>query len=387
MSEGDYPEPDVEVPSIDGVGLYRRIRAGQPVSLLDLRDRDEFETWQIDGPTVDAVQVPYIEFVQAEVTDSIPDRFAETGLDEPVVAVCARGEASAYVAGLLRGAGIEATNLADGMEGWARQYDATDLPGGWITQFVRPSSGCVGYLVKDGGEAAVVDPLRAFTDRYLDVVEELGMDLRYAIDTHVHADHLSGVRALAERSGATPVLPAGARDRGLAFDAALVADGDELTVGDRRIEAVHTPGHTSEMTTFAVEGTLLTGDGLFLESVARPDLEAGAEGAEPLARTLHESLRSLLSLPDDTRVAPGHIGPAIEPNEDGTFTATIGELRERLPLLGLDEHDFVERILTDMPPRPANYQRIISVNLGKESVGPDEGFELELGPNNCAVSA
>lgn len=387
MSEGDYPEPDVEVPSIDSRELYRRIRAGDSISMLDLRNRDEFETWHIDGSSVDVLQVPYIEFVQAEVTDSVSDRSARMGLDEPVLAVCARGEASGYVAGLLREAGIEAANLADGMEGWAQLYVSTDLPGGSITQFVRPSSGCVGYLIHDGEEAAVVDPLRAFTDRYLEVTEQLGVELRFAIDTHVHADHLSGVREIAERSEATPVLPAGARDRGLAFDASMIDDGDVLTVGDLTIEARHLPGHTSEMTAFVVDGTVLTGDGLFLESVARPDLEAGAEGAEALARTLYDSLQTLLTLPDETRIAPGHIGPTVEPDEDGAYTATIGELRERLSILGLDRDDFVERILTDMPPRPANYQRIININLGEASVDADEGFELELGPNNCAVSA
>lgn len=387
MSEGDYPEPEIEVPSIDPAALHRQISAGEPVALLDLRDRDEFETWAIAGESVDAVQVPYIKFVQAEVTDSVDDHFAATGLTEPVVAVCGKGEASAYVAGLLRDAGIEATNLTDGMDGWARLYVRVDLPGGAITQFVRPSSGCVAYLLHDGDEAAVIDPLRAFTDRYLEAVDTLDVELRYAIDTHVHADHLSGIRELADRAGATPVLPAGARDRGLAFDASLLDGGNRLSVGGLDLEARPMPGHTSEMTAFLVDGTLLSGDSLFLESVARPDLERGAEGAETLARTLHDSLQSALDLPAGTRVAPGHVGPDTVPDSDGSYTATMGELRDTLTILDLPVDAFVDRVVTDMPPRPANYETIIRVNLGRETVGVSEGFELELGPNNCAVSA
>ena len=401
--------------SITPAELHARIAAGERLTILDTRDRDEFDAWHVDGPGVHAVQVPHAKFVQAEVTGGVDDLAAENDLggdadhDGPVVAVCARGEASDHAAGLLRAAGVETVNLAGGMEAWARAYVANEVGGGdgssgdgeaglAVRQYVRPSSGCLAYLVYGDDEAIVVDPLRAFADRYVEDAGELGVEITGVVDTHVHADHVSGLREVAERTGATAYLPEGAVGRGLAFDAELLGGGDVITVGGGTVEAMHVPGHTNEMTALWVrdavsgdgetEDVLLSGDSLFVESVARPDLEAGAEGARELAERLHQSLHDrILELPADTVVAPGHVGPRTTPGEDGTYTARLGALREGLDLLGLERGEFVERVLEDLPPRPANHETIIAVNLGRESVDEEAGFELELGPNNCAVSA
>jgi glyoxylase-like metal-dependent hydrolase (beta-lactamase superfamily II) len=286
-------------------------------------------------------------------------------------------------------------HLEDGMNGWARIYDAVEVTGydgaGTLYQYQRPSSGCLGYLVVDGDEAAVIDPLRAFTDRYLDDVEEFGADLTYAIDTHVHADHVSGVRELAER-GVEGVVPEAAVDRGVTYadEVTLAADGDEFAVGEATIETVFTPGHTTGMTSYLVdERFLATGDGLFVESVARPDLEEGDDGAPDAARTLYQSLHErVLALPDDTIVGGAHASDAAEDQAaaDGTYTATVGELVERMDALSIDEERFVETVLADMPPRPANYEEIIATNLGQQAVDDETAFTLELGPNNCAAS-
>ncbi|MDX1745524.1 MAG: MBL fold metallo-hydrolase, partial [Halobacteriales archaeon] len=154
------------------------------------------------------------------------------------------------------------------------------------------------------------------------------------------------------------------------------------------IEAIHAPGHTTGMTAFRIEDkVLLTGDSLFVESVARPDLERGSAGEREFAETLYETLNErILTLPSDTVVAPGHVSDAAEPALDGSYTATIGALMESMAVLGMDREEFVSFILDDMPPRPANYAAIIEANLGTESVDDDEAFRLELGPNNCAAS-
>jgi glyoxylase-like metal-dependent hydrolase (beta-lactamase superfamily II) len=392
----DIPDEDVpDVPAIEPAALYERISAGEAVSVLDVRNRAEHEAWPLTGPGVRTVLTPYSRFVAAEVTGGVAGLVPN--LPEPVVVICPRGEASAHVAALLREEGVDAVNLAGGMRGWARLVLVREVAdpgfGGSLLQYQRPSSGCLAYLVLADGEAAVVDPLRAFADRYVADARERGATLRHAVDTHVHADHVSGVREVAAATGATVVLPAGARDRGLDgtayadVDVRFVADGDDVRVGDATLRALHAPGHTSEMTAYRVGDVLLAGDTLFLASVARPDLEVGDAGAREMARRLHRTLADRLALPPETLVAPAHFADAAGAAPDGTYTATLGSLRERLELLSLPEEAFVDRVVADMPDRPANYERIIAVNLGRESATDDDAFELELGPNNCAVAA
>ncbi|MFW6449266.1 MAG: MBL fold metallo-hydrolase [Halobacteriota archaeon] len=390
MDELDFPTPDVAIETITPRRLKAAIDAGEAVTILDTRMPSEYETWHIDGEGVTSINVPYFEFLEDEID---PGVFERLPADEELVVLCAKGGASEYVAGVLVEAGFEAVHLEEGMNGWASIYDAVEVEAydgpGRVWQYQRPSSGCLGYLVVDGDEAAVIDPLRAFADRYLDDAEERGADLVYALDTHIHADHLSGVRALVE-AGVEGVLPAPSADRGATYadDVTLADDGDVFAVGDVHIEAIHTPGHTTDMTSYLVgEHLLTTGDGLFVESVARPDLEEGDEGAPDAARQLHRTLHErVLPMDDDTIVAGAHASDAAEPASDGTYTATIGELVDTMAALSLPEDAFVDLVLDDMPPRPANYETIIATNLGLESVDDQRAFELELGPNNCAAS-
>jgi len=368
--------------------LADRIDAGETVRLLDVRNRDEFEEWHIDGPGVTATQIPNAKWIQAAVTDSVADLAADVDGDGPITVVCGRGEASDNVAQHLRDAGVDAHNLAEGMRGWARVYQVTEIatdPA--VLQYRRPASGCLSYAVVDGGEAAVVDPLRAFADRYAADAAERGAEITAVFDTHVHADHVSGLRELADETGADRLLPRLSAERGADYDVTTVIDGEELAVGDARLRFVHLPGHTTGMTAVAVGDVLLSGDSLFTESVARPDLQRGDGGAEALAARLHESLTDRLAeFPDDTLVAPGHYSDAATAAPDGGHTATLGELRERLPVFEMDRSEFVARVVRDMPPQPANYERVVATNLGLEAAADDEAFEMELGPNNCAAT-
>jgi len=418
--DGETPDENpADASSISPEELHDRIQRGERVRLLDVRNREEFEAWRIDRRGVDATQVPYAEFMAAKARGEAGEFAAELDLHDPVVAVCPRGEASATVADLLRETGAEARNLDGGMRGWARVYDAREVPTvtegsesdePTVLQYDRPASGCLSYLLASGDEAGVIDPLRAFADRYVADAEERGAKLRWAIDTHVHADHLSGVRTVAEETGATAVYPLGATERELAFEARLsddagspsewqdirlLEDGDELRVGEATLTALHAPGHTTELTALRLGDVLFSGDALFADSFGRPDLERGEEGASDLAETLYDTLTErLLVLPDETLVAPGHRTPGAEPNpdENGTYTARLAAVRERLRIPDGQEkaekkEAFVARVLDSLPPRPANYETIISANLGQESVDDETAFEMELGPNNCAVGA
>jgi glyoxylase-like metal-dependent hydrolase (beta-lactamase superfamily II) len=390
MDAEDFPTPDVEVETIAPDALKARIDAGDDLTLLDARMQSDYEEWRIDGENVTSINVPYFEFLDDEIDESVLERIPE---DREVTVLCAKGGASEYVAGTLAERGYDVNHLEDGMNGWASIYEAvevTDYDGaGTLLQYQRPSSGCLGYLIYDDGEAAIVDPLRAFTDRYLDDADDLGVELRYALDTHIHADHISGVRTLDE-AGVEGVIPEAAVDRDVTYADELTTaeDGDVFAVGDATIETVATPGHTTGMTSYLIDESLLaTGDGLFIESVARPDLEEGDDGAPDAARTLYESLQErVLTLPDDTLIGGAHFSDAAEPAADGTYTAPVGDLVAEMDALTMDEDAFVELVLSDMPPRPANYEDIIATNLGQNAVDDDEAFTLELGPNNCAAS-
>ncbi|UIP01282.1 MBL fold metallo-hydrolase [Halobaculum sp. CBA1158] len=377
--------------------LARRLRAGDAASVLDVRDRPEFESWHVDGRRVTARQVPHVKFVAAgatgDATDPLPD-----DLSEPIVVVCGRGAASAEVASDLAAAGVDAVNLAGGMDAWAETYlaepvvDDDDLA---VIQYQRPSSGCLAYLVVAGDDAVVIDPLRAFADRYVADAAARDATIVRAVDTHVHADHVSGVRAVADAAGARATVPAGARERGLAFAADLVADGDEIRVGDATLTAVDAPGHTSEQICLRLDragdapSVLFSGDALFLGSVGRPDLEAGESGARGLAERAYETLHDrLLALPDDTILAPGHVADVADAGGlDGrpaVYAAPLSAVRD-LDVLALDRESFLDRVASSLPPRPANHERIVAANLGTATMDDETAFEAELGPNNCAI--
>jgi len=384
----DYPDPPTDPPSLSAATLQAKLDAGESVRLLDVRDRDEYEEWRLRGESVTATQLPFTKFLQAKVTGEVDSLVAEVAGTGPITVVCGRGEASAFVAGLLTEHGVEAQNLSDGMEGWARLYEAREIScdAATVLQYRRPSSGCLGYMIISDGSAAVVDPLRAFTDRYSADAADRDASITHAIDTHVHADHISGVRRLAAETGAEPILSERAVARGVDDVTALAAD-ETLRVGSATLEPRPLPGHTTGMTGFTVSDVLLAGDSVFLDSVARPDLEAGADGARDLARDLHRTLTDrLAALPDETLVAPGHYSESTTPADDGTFTAPLGALRDQLPGFTMDREAFVEYVCDDIPPRPANFERVIAINLGTETADDDTAFELELGPNNCAAA-
>lgn len=375
--------------SLSPAALADRIERGDRVTLLDTRDRTEIEEWRIDGPGVERVAVPYVKFVAAGVSGDPADLLSDD-VAEPVVAVCGRGEASAEVADLLTDVGVEAVNLAGGMRGWARVYrDAVvdaDADGATVVQYRRPSSGCLAYLVVGEDAAFVVDPLRAFADRYARDARERGVDLVAAVDTHVHADHVSGLRNVVA-DGTRGYMSRAAVERGVTFDVETLADGDTLRLGDVTAEVVATPGHTSGMVSIRVGDVLLCGDTLFVDGVARPDLQEGKAEARDYARELYRTLTERLArFDDDVVVAPGHYGDAAARAPDGSYTARLGDLRERLWPFAVDADTFVDRLLDGMGPAPANVERIVAVNLGREVADDETAFELELGPNNCAAA-
>jgi glyoxylase-like metal-dependent hydrolase (beta-lactamase superfamily II)/rhodanese-related sulfurtransferase len=240
-------------------------------------------------------------------------------------------------------------------------------------QIIHDDLGCASYVVgdEDAGVAAVVDPRLEIED-YLALARYVGVTIEHVLETHTHADHVSGHGRLAAATGATIHVH---RDAGAQYEHEPFDDGWTLDLGDLRVQALHTPGHRPEHTAFLLTDTsrgdepwaVLTGDSLFVGDVARPDLAIDREdGARGIFRSLHERL---LSLPDEVEVWPAHLGGSMcgGPGMDMKVSSTIGYERRHNPLLDEpDEDRFVERALAALGPQPPNFQRIVEINRGAE---------------------
>lgn len=237
------------------------------------------------------------------------------------------------------------------------------------------------YLIADGGEAVVVDPQRD-VDQYLDAAKTLGVAIRYVLETHLHADFVSGHRELAERSGAEIVFGARAN---AAFPHRAVRDGDVFRIGNVTLRAIETPGHTPESISWLVseEGQpskLLTGDTLFIGDVGRPDL-AGARGytSEEMASMLYDSLHTkILALPDDVEVWPAHgAGSACGRNMSKELTSTIGMQRKlNWALRPMPRDEFIQELTSGLAAPPRYFPLDAELNRAGPSSLSDEGPPL-----------
>lgn len=346
--------------------------------LLDIRHADAFEEWHIPGSeNIDIYDELTSEPETAtEALDHLPQ-------NKEIVTVCGVGEVSDVATDVLRNMGYEAKTLIDGMSGWSRVHLAAPIPIETVQllQVARPGTGCLSYILISDGEAIVIDPSQ-YTEKYGQIVDAHGAALTAVLETHAHADHISGARTLADAHNVPYYLHPD--DAGDLTNLSTLEDGQSITNGSVAIETIHTPGHTAGSVSFDIDGeVLLTGDTLFLDSVGRPDLEGGDETAiRARATTLYESLQCLLDKPDDTLVLPAHDPGSPEP----PTTASLAEVRDRNDVLANDREGFIETITANIPETPPNHDQIKRVNVGKETVAADEAQELELGPNQCAAN-
>ena len=242
----------------------------------------------------------------------------------------------------------------------------------FFRQLLNDSTACASYLFgcKSKSKFAVVDPHVDLVDEYIALAESQGIPIVAVFETHVQADHVSGLPALVERTGATAYLPEGA---GVDFDHVPLADGEEVELGNTLVRALATPGHApahhAYLVTDHVRGEnpwfVLTGDSLLIGDAGRPDLHAGgATSAEEMARTLHRSLRDkLMTLPDHVLLYPSHYsGSVCGRGLSANPASSVGFERVNNPLLELDEDDFVAALLKDIPPAPADQAAIVAAN-------------------------
>lgn len=223
--------------------------------------------------------------------------------------------------------------------------------------------GCAGL-----GKAVAVDVVAGDEDWFIEEARKAEVEIRYVIDTHVHADHYSGGRALARRVGAPYCLHES--DRALVkYDFEPLHDEQLLDVGNVKVKVLHTPGHTPDSVCLLVTDArrseapwfVITGDTLFVGAVGRPDL-AGRE--VEMAGVLHDSLHArLLTLPDDLEIFPGHqAGSACGAGLSGKPSSTLGFEKRWNPALSMDKDAFIDCLMASIPARPADMDRIVAAN-------------------------
>jgi len=366
--------------------------AGEAFTLIDTRPAESFENWHIAS----AHNIPFglddtlTESQRSEI-DSLTD-------GREILTICGKGATSAAFAAELDTAGYDdVAVVSGGMRDWNELYERarleTDDDDLLLMQFQRRAKGCLSYLVgaRSAGEAVVVDPSR-HTDQYVRAAAENDLKITHVLDTHVHADHISGGHAFATALEVPYYLGEKAADRGVEYEFVPLRDGDTLSIGTVDLEVVPAPGHTSELVACQIgEEAVLTGDALFLDAVGRTELEFGDSDARTGAKMQYETLHeTLVALPEELIVLPAHVSITA----DGQYThAEAGELvgaplatvQSQLDLVGLDESAFLERLVDSRPEKPANYETITAINRGLEPIDSSRGArKLETGANNCA---
>lgn len=370
--------------TVTPIELYREIERGEVPMILDVRNQDEYAAWQIEGPAPVNMRNLPIWMAVEQIDDLVSE------VPENSVVVCAHGNGSDLLLDMFADEGKAVRNLEGGTAAWAELLVPKQLgsvPQGMIGwQIQRPSKACLSYLIGVPGQGCiVVDPAR-FPDFYIDLAASEGMTIRHVIDTHVHADHITGGVELAAKTGAEYHVPIEDTGGPTPFPNRPLEDGEILDLGDMKIEtlAIKMPGHTPGTTCVHIPGhLLLTGDTVFVRGVGRPDLTGQAEElAKELYHTVHDRLQPL---DPGTEVLPAHWTFADEMGADGLVRTTLGHIFESTLLSEADLVRFVQEIVTSLPSAPDTYDTIRLVNSGQPATAEEIEF-LEIGKNQCAAS-
>ena len=365
--------------------IARKVVMNEETTILDVRNTDEFDDWKIEGGNMHVINEPYFNLL-----DGIEDVEHKLGKDEEIIIVCAKGGSSQMVAEMFDEAGFtDVYSLEGGMKAWSEHLEPTKIAnlngGGSLYQFVRLGKGCLSYFIESDGEAAIVDTNR-MTDVYEKFAEKKGVKIKQTIDTHLHADHISGGRKLAEKTGGKYHLPEKDATE-VTYEYTPLEEGNDIVVGNTavKVQPLYSPGHTIGSTSLIIDDRyFLTGDILFIESIGRPDLAGKAEDwVGDLRNTLYSRYKELS---DDLIVLPAHFSFSSELGEGGQVSARLGELYVKNKGLQVDDEEKFRSMVTDnLPPQPNAYEEIRKTNMGKVTPDDEEQREMEIGPNRCAV--
>jgi glyoxylase-like metal-dependent hydrolase (beta-lactamase superfamily II)/rhodanese-related sulfurtransferase len=367
----------VDAKEISTDTLRTWLETGKDVSILDIRPIHERTEWFIPG----SIYYNVYDKLKANRHDALNGLHLDKTV--PIVTICAGGKTSSIAARLLSEQGFEAYSLHGGMKTWSLAWNTAKLsfPDFEIIQFRRTGKGCLSYLIASTNEAIIVDASLP-QEAYQEFLVKEKLTLKHVIETHIHADHLSRSKQLAESNKATLHLPAPNK---VIFDFIPVSGTTVFQIGNSCITAIHSPGHTLESTSYLIDDkVLLTGDTLFINGVGRPDLKANNDEAIQKSKMLYQSLQKLLALDDNIIVLPAHTSEPVD-FDNTPIQTTIANIKKTVPMLQLNEADFISTIQQRIPPTPANYLSIVEKNI-KGDFSDINPVDLEAGANRCSVS-
>jgi glyoxylase-like metal-dependent hydrolase (beta-lactamase superfamily II)/rhodanese-related sulfurtransferase len=377
------------LPQIAPQELAERLDRGESLQVLDVRAPDRVARSRVAfGPELQFHALPNSTIF------ALPDtRDLQLDTSRPVAVICGHGNSSKQTTAFLRERGFEAYSVTGGMAAWEAVYIARGLSPtpslSHVVQLDRVGKGALSYVLVSDGDAVVVDPGRHI-ERYDTLLAELRATPAAVVDTHLHADYLSGARAAAERWQVPyflhpddAVSPYDKRPGRLAYQP--LREGDMIAFGRGTLRVAHVPGHTlGSIALIADEGLALTGDFLFVQSVGRPDL---AGRTDAWARLLWQSLeRARQSWPGDLLVLPAHYANESERRADRAVAARFDVIAATNTAAAIqDERTFLQWITEHTTALPDAYRSIKELNLGLADLSDPEAEMLESSPNQCAV--
>lgn len=373
-----------KVPLITAEELHRKMNSGEDVVILDVRNETDYNDWKIEGKKVRSVNIPYFNFLEE-------DEQVHAGLpkDTEMIVVCAKGGSSDFVAEMLMEKGYKTYSLKGGMLAWSQFYYPTTVYMDEklkLIQINRLAKGCLSYAVISEGKGMIIDPNKEI-DVYIELAQKHQFKIEHVVDSHLHADHITGGPRLAEQAGATYYISSEeAKGTNLKFEP--LDRYDRIKVGDVHVEvlSISTPGHTPGSTSFLIDNRfLMSGDTIFVGGLGRPDLGGKAkEWAEDLYHTVFYKLKDL---PDDCLVLPAHYSDIQEINEHGVVGEVLGKIRANNEIMrNADKESFTEQVAGAVSmEKPPNFEEIVAINRGELQVDAEKAIELEIGPNRCAV--
>ena len=352
----------------------------ESILILDIRDSDKFNDWKIkNSKNIDV----YKDIWEGNL-DTVKEKLSSLPKDKKIVTVCNAGVTSKKASELLESLGYNTLVLEKGMMGWNTLHQTVDVINEadlLLKQIIRTGKGCLSYLIGSNSkkECFIVDPSQ-FIDEYTDLAKELGFTIKGVIETHVHADHLSGAKLLADKTNTKYYISG--KDLKAETEFVDLKNDDEIIVGENKIKVIETPGHTNGSVCFLVnDKALLTGDTLFLDGVGRPDLGRDKKDIQNGAKVLFSSLNKLKSMDGNLIILPTHF--TINDNDNISEKLSV-LLENNKPLKIGSEQEFVDYILNNLPNTPPNYEQIKNLNNNLLEISLLEGERLEFGPNRCA---